>query len=250
MKYVAWAELATDPLPTGRHSSNGQPLYVVHYTEPAREFEQPVPREIMGKPIESWLDGFPRGRNRNVATFGRAVRPITDSDLARIFELAGAYPVELTTGAVDVKERVRVLSSRLRRDEQFRRQVIVSYEERCAVSGFALGSIAVTRSRGLLDAAHIRPIASEGTDRISNGLPLTPTLHRMFDTGLFTIAYQDGTPRIVVSPRLEKPMIESPDGKFVLRLEQGHAVFLPKDNAAWPDSRQLKFHQDRIFLAD
>ena len=250
MKYVGWAEVAGDPEPTSRHSASGQPLYAVRYTEAAREFDVPVPREMMGVPVESWLAQLPRGRQRNVATFGRAVRPLSNEDLARIFEFAGARVIEIKTEATDIRERVEVLTSQLRRSEQFRRNVILSYGERCAVTGFSLGSIAVTKSQGLLDAAHIRPVASNGPDRVSNGLALTPTLHRLFDAGLFSATFEDGMPRLLVSPRLERRMVESVDGRFRLTLEDGHPLLLPASRDGWPDPRQLAFHRERVFLGE
>lgn len=249
MKYVGWAEVAGEPVPTGRVSASRQPLFAVQYTEAARAFDLSVPREIMGTPMETWLGKFERGRPRNVATFGRAVRPLTDEDLARIFEFAGARLIEVKTEPTDIRERVAVLTNVLQRSEQFRRQVIGGYGEACAVSGFALGAVPLTKSSGLLDAAHIRPVASNGPDRVSNGLALTPTLHRLFDAGLFTATYQEGRPRLLVSPRLERRMIESPDGRFRLTLEDGAPVKPPTRLEDWPSRDQLDFHRSRIFIA-
>ena len=164
MKYVAWAEIAGPPVPSGRSTAGGRPLFVVQYRAPAEPFEQPVPREILDQPVETWLRPFPRGRARNVATFGRAIRPLSAADFERILELAGATTIDTTRyplpGEHDLvptvaRERSEVLISMLKRSAQFRRDVISAYERRCAVSGFELGSVPLSKAGGLLDAAHI-----------------------------------------------------------------------------------------------
>jgi len=258
MHYVGWAEIAGPPVPTGRVSLSGRHLYVVQYVAPAEPFEQPVPREILGEPVETWLRKYERGRARNVATFGRAVRPLDVRDFQRILELSGAVVTEVTrypvrnehqAPLVAARERSEILVAMLRRSADFRRNVIAAYGQRCAISGFGLGKIPMSKAQGLLDAAHIRPVAYDGSDDVSNGLPLTPTLHRLFDAGLFTIQYQAAVPTILVSPRLERTMITSPDDRFRLDLHDGLPVLLPEDRRAWPNAEQLRFHRERIFLS-
>ncbi|MCG3181572.1 MAG: hypothetical protein BIFFINMI_03970 [Phycisphaerae bacterium] len=66
--------------------------------------------------------------------------------------------------------------TRLSRDAAFKRLVLQAYDFRCAATGLQLR---------LVDAAHILPVGSPGsTDEISNGLALSPTYHRAFDSGL------------------------------------------------------------------
>lgn len=259
MKYVAWAQISGPPTPSGRTTAAGRPLYLVHYTAPAVAFDNPVPREIFGEPVETWLAGRPRGRARNVATFGRAIRTLIDGDFQRILTLGGAAILEATpypigedhaTPLTVVRERSEILVSILRRNAQFRRVVISAYEERCAVSGFGLGQIPLSKATGLLDAAHIRPVAHDGPDALSNGLPLTPTLHRLFDAGLFTVAYAGGVPEVRVSPRLEQSMITSPDKSFRLELRNGLQLALPRETSSRPNRDQLRFHQRRVFQGD
>ena len=51
-----------------------------------------------------------------------------------------------------------------------------AYDYRCAVIGCQLN---------LVDAAHIIPVSEEqGNDSITNGIALSPTVHRAFDNGL------------------------------------------------------------------
>lgn len=76
------------------------------------------------------------------------------------------------------EDRRRIVGtvSRYSRDANFRRQVMSAYDHRCAVTGTQLR---------LVDAAHILPVSSdEGRDHVTNGLALSPTFHRAFDTSL------------------------------------------------------------------
>lgn len=257
MQYVALAEIAGPPVPTGRTTRNGRPLFVVRYARPAVPFEQSVPREVLGEPIETWLRSRDRGRARNVATFGRAVRPLEDLDFQRILELGGAATLETTIyptlpdhaePLVAARERTEVLVGLLKRSDDFRRQILVAYGEQCAVSGLGLGSVPLSKSRGLLDAAHIRPVARGGPDDVTNGLPLTPTLHRMFDAGFFSAEYVNGKPVVVVSPRLEQRMIVSLDGRFRLELRDGQPIHVPLQAASWPNRYQLDYHRANVLL--
>ena len=76
------------------------------------------------------------------------------------------------------KNRQKVVRevSKLSRDAAFRKNVIDAYGSRCAVTKVQLR---------LLDAAHILPVASkDSSDDVSNGIALSPTIHRAFDNCL------------------------------------------------------------------
>src|SRR6202012_4921520 len=62
----------------------------------------------------------------------------------------------------------------------FRVLVTDYYARRCAVSG--------ERTLPALDAAHIRPFASGGLHRVSNGVLLRRDIHSLFDLGYVTIS--------------------------------------------------------------
>lgn len=75
-------------------------------------------------------------------------------------------------------ERQRIVTevSRLSRDANFRRKVLDAYGNRCAVTRMQLR---------LVDAAHILPVAvDDSTDETTNGIALSPTMHRAFDNAL------------------------------------------------------------------
>lgn len=80
-----------------------------------------------------------------------------------------------------------------RRDPLFRQQVLVAYEQRCAMCGYdgRLGGEAVG-----LDAAHVRWWAYEGPDTIDNGLCLCSFHHKLLDRGVMGV---DEEHRVTVS---------------------------------------------------
>src|ERR1700679_2961155 len=75
----------------------------------------------------------------------------------------------------------------------FRVLVIDAYQRRCAVTG--------EKTLPVLEAAHIRPYASQGPHQVSNGILLRSDLHKLFDVGYVTV-----TPelKLEVSPRLRE----------------------------------------------
>jgi putative restriction endonuclease len=256
MAYVGVVSISRAPLDTGGRSKNNERLWRVDYDGPAVPFDNEVRREVGGQPVESWLAGLARGRERNVATFGRAVRPLSDADLEHILALGNAtdfgrslYPTqdEHVPPELLLRERTERLVSIIQRDARFRDAVLTAYQKRCAISGLDLGATSTTRSTGLIDAAHIRPVGLDGPDVVANGLPLTPTLHRLFDLGFFTVEYIAGRPLVRTSPDLQPTMIASPARGFALPLRTGLDVLTPVDPSHWLSPDQLKFHQRQIF---
>jgi putative restriction endonuclease len=259
MAYVGLAEVMSIPVSTGRRNRAGEELWRISYRRPAEPFEMPVPREVLGEPMESWLRAIPHGRPRNVATFGRAVRPLTDLDFERILRLAAvnplveesAYPVvdEHQVPLVAARERVERIVSVYERRAAFRREVLTAYDYRCAVTGLGLGSVALSKSQGVLDAAHIRPVQAQGVDSVSNGLALTPTLHRLFDNGLFSMDYVDGHLEVVTSARLAPEMVEVEERGVSLALRSGTRLLLPESPSMRPNRQQVLYHRRHVFVS-
>ncbi len=75
-------------------------------------------------------------------------------------------------------ERKKIITevSRLSRSANFRKSVLNAYDNRCAV----------TRGQmRLVEAAHVLPVPAPGSsDHVSNGISLSPTLHRAYDNCL------------------------------------------------------------------
>lgn len=152
-------------------------------------FSPTVPHKIDGQPVE-----------RDLANAQAAVRPLSNSDFARIVALG--LPEDDTlprVGEIEPLDRVRdkqvpfeierpivqSLVNRPFRDRAFRRAVLHAYDGRCAVTGWKL-----VNGGGRLEAeaAHIRPVELGGPDSVRNGLALSGTAHWMFDRGLIGFA--------------------------------------------------------------
>lgn len=152
-------------------------------------FEPTVPHKVGGEPVE-----------RDLANAQAAVRPLSNSDFARIIALG--LPEDDTlprVGNVEPLDRVhdpqvpfeierpivQTLLNRPFRDRAFRRAVLRAYDGRCAVTGWKL-----VNGGGRLEAeaAHIRPVEHGGPDSVRNGLALSGTAHWMFDRGLIGFA--------------------------------------------------------------
>jgi putative restriction endonuclease len=206
------------------------------------------------------LRGLQPGRPRNVATVGRAVRPLSSEDLQTIFEFgfASELDVEARYPAIgdqlqpelQIRERATRLVATAQREAAFRDDVLAGYRRRCAITGFSAGTRSPTRMFGLLDAAHIRPVWANGPDNVANGIALTPTLHRLFDRGLFTIRYEDDRPVVLLSPRIEEAMIKSQDGTSKLALGNGTRLLLPESQSLWPHPNALAYHQAEVYVRD
>lgn len=252
MSYVGWAQLTSPP--EQFRTVDGREWWVVRYSAPFEPFRPPVPRKIGDTPVESAL------RGGQVRQYGAAVRVIPEPEVQVILEMAfgGRFapevsytepPLAVEASTVAVRERVERLVTTIERDARFRLSVIAAYDGRCAVTGFAVGSLAPRRTMGLLDAAHIRPVAMSGPDAVWNGIAMTPTAHRLFDAGLFTVQRNARGLVILRSPRLDSATLTGPDGRSRISIESGQPLAIPVDPATWPADEAIRFHQSRVFVA-
>jgi hypothetical protein len=109
------------------------------------------------------------------------------------------------TGIKDA--RARILAAIVRRQGQpaFRRNLLVAYNRRCAITGCSVESV--------LEAAHIVPYKGEITNHVGNGLLLRADFHTLFDLRL--IAIHEVSMRLLVSPKLNGTGYENFRGKKV-----------------------------------
>ncbi|SRR5579871_2602020 len=124
-------------------------------------------------------------------------------------------------------ERRRVVTkvSRLARDSDFRRKVVVAYDRKCCVTGLQLR---------LIDAAHILPVGAEGSmDEVQNGLCLSPTYHRAYDRGLI---YLSEDLRMLINPKKKDDLVRLGLGGGLRDFEThlGREILLPPDRNQWP----------------
>ena len=125
------------------------------------------------------------------------------------------------------QERQRIVESvsRYVRESSFRRQVMDAYGNCCAVTRAQLN---------LVDAAHIVPVKAQGTDDVSNGIALSPTIHRAYDNSLI---YLDTKYYM----RLNEQKVDElksqhlDDGLDDLRGYLDSQIHLPANKAQWPD---------------
>lgn len=199
-------------------------------------FSPTVPHKIDGRPVE-----------RNLANAQAAVRPLSNSDFARIIALG--LPDEAFLPRSDdpanldrVQEQqvpfeidrplVQSLVSRPFRDRAFRRAVMDAYDGRCAITGFKL-----VNGGGRLEAqaAHIRPVEHGGPDSVRNGLALSGTAHWMFDRGL--IGFADDLSIVIhrkVNDRQGVEAVINPSGRLIAPAREAHR----------PHTQFLTWHRD------
>ncbi|QQA42126.1 HNH endonuclease [Pelagovum pacificum] len=212
-------------------------------------FDREVPRLLEGRPMEMSLTE-PDGTPKRGGAVQLAVRRLPEADFARIVNVG--LPQELEqieasrydpTGrelheTLDIFERpvVERLIRRPYREVAFRRKVREAYGYRCAMSGLMLRN---GGGRPEVQAAHIRPVESHGSDSVRNGLALSGTLHWMFDRGLISVA--DDCETILVSHnKVPGDVVERllvPDHKLV---KPDH-----RRNAPHPDN--LRWHRENVF---
>ncbi|MAW96140.1 MULTISPECIES: HNH endonuclease [unclassified Leeuwenhoekiella] len=119
----------------------------------------------------------------------------------------------------------------------FKKTVPKIYDYTCCISGLKIIS---NHNFQLVDACHIIPFSQSQDDTISNGISLSPTLHRAFDRGLITI---DSNYRIKISSSI----IQSESTKELLNLS-GSPIRLPKHEKYKPSAEALKWHNQEVFL--
>ncbi len=120
----------------------------------------------------------------------------------------------------------------------FKRQIPMIYHNTCAISGLQINA---TFNVSLIDACHIVPFSNSYDDTITNGISLTPTLHRAFDRGLISI---DDNYCVIVSNKFNESYIES---KYSINQFEGKKVLLPSNKKYYPKLENLEWHRKNIF---
>lgn len=121
------------------------------------------------------------------------------------------------------------------RSHIFRKAVLEIYDGRCAISGMKLE---FWKSVSMVDACHIIPFADAQGDTISNGIALSPTLHRAFDRGLVSVSNDY---RVLVHPRLTDHFPEVGIRQFNYQL-----LHLPYDPRFYPSPEKFAQHRQRF----
>jgi len=223
------------------------PDHFYAYVSDYLEFDRAVPFREGSHYYESQLKRDDGATSKGA--FGRAVRPISDSEYDLILQVGFANAlseVSLQAGQWGppglgedpplsferpIVERIVV---RPFREAAFAAAVKSAYGDTCAVTGLRIIN---GGGRAEVQAAHIRPVASGGSDSVRNGLALSGTAHWMFDRGLFSIA--DDFTILIAKDRLPIDAIR------LIRAER--RLILPERSDAWPHAAQLRYHRESIF---
>ena len=117
----------------------------------------------------------------------------------------------------------------------FRVLVTESYRRCCAITG--------ERTLPVLQAAHIRPVAESGPNKIANGLLLRSDIHILFDGGYVTV-----TPdfRVEVSQRIHDEF-DNGEEYYILRGEK--LSVLPSKRSERPSREFLDWHNTNVFAS-
>lgn len=189
----------------------------------------------------------------NKGAFGRAVRPLTETEFEEI--LRAGFARELTSPEAEwdlpkplpepglfeepaTFERpvVEQVLSRPVRDAAFKRAVREAYGSTCAVTGLRLTN---GRGRPEVQAAHIRPVDDQGPDSVRNGIALSGTVHWMFDRGLISFGPPPHYEILVTSKGL-------PDDAWRF-INPERRLRVPTSPLLQPAEVFLDYHRSRIF---
>lgn len=118
----------------------------------------------------------------------------------------------------------------------FKREIPKIYNYQCAISGMRIESLSNAQ---MVDACHIVPFAISKDDTVSNGVSLSPNLHRAYDRGLITIT-EDYIVRI-------SPTITEVDSPFSLKQFEGKQISLPQQVHHFPSPQNLAWHRKETF---
>ncbi|HEY1136344.1 MAG TPA: HNH endonuclease [Xanthomonadaceae bacterium] len=155
---------------------------------------------------------------------------VTEENFSLLNQIDSVKDEEIS--GIKDRERRKVVATIVRkfRESDFRKRVLGAYNHQCAMCGVQLE---------LIDAAHILPVAADGsTDETINGIALCKLHHAAFDRNLVSF---DEKYRIQVSVTEATRLSESNRGggmsAFQERLRA--ALILPNDRRDYPPSQLI-----------
>jgi putative restriction endonuclease len=118
----------------------------------------------------------------------------------------------------------------------FKREIPKIYNYQCAISGMRIES---TSNAQMVDACHIIPFANSKDDTITNGISLSPNLHRAFDRGLITVS---SSYKVQISNTIKE--LDSP---YSLGQFNGKEILLPENTNFHPSQNNFSWHREHTF---
>jgi putative restriction endonuclease len=146
------------------------------------------------------------------------------------------YQFLMSNLAEDLTE-TEIEEERFIRGSIFKREIPKIYQNQCCISGMKIES---TTNAQMIDACHIVPFSISNDDTVSNGISLSPNLHRAYDRGLITIN-EDYIVRI-------SPAIKENKTAFSLSQFAGNRILLPNKNKDYPSPENLIWHKKEVFV--
>lgn len=220
-------------------------------------FEHVVPFKEVDHYYESGLrkeDG-----STNKGAFGRAVRNIPDEEYDLILAAGFAHvlgqrnrerptpdpaeearigfgdnpqmPYEID--CIDCRIVAQVVQHPFR-DRAFSAAIKAASQDACAVTGLKLIN---GGGRSEVQAAHIRPVADRGPDRVRNGLALSGAVHWMFDHGLISV---DDDYSLLIASGGVPDTITRP-------INPERHLLVPSRPDERPHSQFLQYHREKVF---
>lgn len=122
------------------------------------------------------------------------------------------------------------------RSNVFKKEIPRIYNYTCCISGLRIDAI---NNASMIDACHIIPFSESYNDTISNGIALSPTLHRAFDRGLISI---DDNYRVLINSTFSE-LNRTPHN---IKQFSGMRLLLPDDEKFLPSHKSLEHHRTRF----
>ncbi|MGV3612616.1 MAG: HNH endonuclease [Fluviicola sp.] len=154
----------------------------------------------------------------------------------------------LREDAVVYRKRIDELKETLSKEEfeeevfvrggVFKREVPKIYGYQCAISEMRIES---STNAQMVDACHLVPFAISKDDTITNGIALSPNLHRAYDRGLITITEDY---RVKISKAISENHSPYSLGQF-----DGKEIILPRNPDYYPSIENLRWHHRECFIA-
>jgi putative restriction endonuclease len=118
------------------------------------------------------------------------------------------------------------------RSSIFRKAVKQIYKQQCAITGL---KIDFSSTISMVDACHIIPFAETQDDTVTNGIALSPTIHRAFDRGMLAIS--DNYTILV-----HKNVRDYSQGQGLTHY-RNQSIILPHEEKFYPSLARLQEHR-------
>ena len=229
---------------TSEYFSFRQAIYKYRQTDHSTEPDPQIGCIILASPFffkrsdwipapKNWKSGIQKGKVYNTEDFiGRRLLQQVEDKLQRNY-ISGSNGLMIRESGERYGSE-QIIKPRLGQGA-FRILVTEAYHRRCAITG--------EKTLPVLEAAHIKPYAQEGTHEPNNGLLLRKDLHALFDRGYITVTEDC---HIEVSKRIKE---DYGNGKEYYILHGKELMVLPDNLQERPSTQFLRWHNENVYMA-